>query len=65
MRSGTLLDVLILVVGPKAVLSCEPSERVDEMCAEIWIDVLWGELGGAGAVHRPVSVVAHYPFLGS
>ena len=33
------------------------------MGAEVRVDVLRGELGGAGAVDRPVCVVAHHSLL--
>ena len=58
-----MLNVLILVIGSQAVLSCKTAKCVYKMRAEIRVDVLRGELGGAGAVDRPVCVVAHHSLL--
>lgn len=57
----TLVDVLPLVEGPQVELIVETSEGIDEMSAQVRIDVLRQELGQAGTVGRPVCVVAHDP----
>jgi hypothetical protein len=62
-KQRTLLNILIFVVRSKAVLSCESAKSVYKMGAEVRVDVLRGELGGAGAVDRPVCVVAHHSLL--
>lgn len=60
----TFLDVLVLVERLQRVVLREAAERVDQVGAQVRIDVLWGELCRAGSVHRPVRVVADDLALG-
>jgi hypothetical protein len=46
-----LLDILVLVVRSEAVLSGEAAKCVYKMRAEIRVDVLRAEFGGARAIH--------------
>ena len=54
----TLLDVLVLVERHDGVILAQASEGVDQMGAEVRVDVLGGELGGALSVDGPVGEVA-------
>ena len=45
----------------QSIVLPESTESVDEMSAEVGVDVLGGELGIALAVDSPVSVVTHNP----
>lgn len=56
----TLLDVLVLVEGLQLVVLGDPAEGVDEVGAEVRVDVGGAELGRALPVHGPVGVVAHH-----
>lgn len=60
----TFLDVLVLVEGLQSVALGETSEGVDEVGAEVGVDVLRGELGRARSIDRPVGVVADDLSLG-
>lgn len=58
----TGLSILSLVVGLEGgnLSLLEPGERVDDMGAEVRLDVLGRELAVLGPVLRPVGVVAHH-----
>lgn len=58
-----MLDVLVLVVRPEAILSVKAAECIDEMRTQIRVDVLGVVLGCAGPVDTPVRVVTHHPLL--
>ena len=59
----TFFDVLILVEGLDGVVLAKSSERVDEMGAQVRVDVLRAELAGALAVDGPVCEVADHSFV--
>ena len=54
-----MIDVLPLVEWPEREIVGKPSEGVDEMRAQVRIDVLRHEFGQTWTVRRPVGVVAH------
>ena len=56
----TFLNVLILIKRHQSVILAQASESVDQVGAEVGVDVLRGELGVALPVDRPVGVVAHH-----
>lgn len=62
---NTFLDVLVLVERLQRVVLREAAERVDQVSAQVRIDVLRGELRRTGPVHRPVGVVADDSALGN
>ena len=57
----TFFQVLVLVEGLDGVLLGESAEGVDEMRAEVRVDVGGAELGRALPVDGPVGEVAHHP----
>ena len=59
----TFLNVLILVERFQGVVLSEAAESVDQVGAQVGVDVLRGELGVALPVHSPVGVVAHHLFV--
>ena len=56
----TFFEILIFVEGLDCIIFAQAGKRVDEMGAEVGVDVLRGELGVALPVDRPVGVVAHH-----
>lgn len=58
-----MFDILILVVGFERILLGETTERVDQMGAQVRVDVLWIEFSRPRPVHRPVGVVANHPLV--
>ena len=61
MMNVTLIDILPLVERPEAEVVGKSAERVDEMSAQVRIDILREEFGGSRPVGGPVGVVAHHP----
>ena len=59
----TLFKILVFVEGLDGVIFAEPSEGVDEMGAEIGVDVLRSEFGRARPVDGPVGEVADDPLV--
>ena len=55
----TFLNILVFIKRHQCVILAKPSESVDEMCAEVGVDVLGSELGIPLSVNRPVSVVTN------
>lgn len=54
----TLLDIIVRVVRLELVALVEPSEGVDDVRAQVRVDVLRRELGERWPVDGPVGVVA-------
>lgn len=55
----TLLNVLILVIWLEGVLLGKATEGIDQMRAQVRVDILRVELGRTRPVHGPVCVVAY------
>lgn len=64
MNSSTFLNVLVLVEWLQSIVLGEPTERVDQVGAQVWIDILGRELGRTWPVDRPVRVIADDLSLG-
>ena len=58
---STLIDVLPFVEGFEHKLVGESAKGVDEMSAQVRVDVLRQELGQSRTIRRPICVVAHDP----
>lgn len=58
-RKRTLINVLPLVEGSQGEIVGESAECVDEVSAQVGIDILRQEFGLAGPVSRPIGVVAN------
>lgn len=59
----TLFDVLVLVKGLHLVILGESTERVHQMCTQVWIYVLRIEFGCARPIDTPVRIVADHATL--
>ena len=56
----TFLNVLVFIERHQGVILAQASEGVDQMGAEVGVDVLRGELCISLSVNCPVSIVTHH-----
>ena len=56
----TFLNVLVFIEWHQGVILAQASEGVDQMGAEVGVDVLRGELCISLSVNCPVGVVTHH-----